>query len=138
MPDIAHTATDMIAGMTPVLIPGTYVFASLPDDQAAAPLLPRAIALFREAEGISLILPRDVARAAGLSTQDPMRCITLNVYSSLTGVGLTAAVASALGAAGIACNMVAACHHDHAFVPAAAADTALDILKALQAAPPQP
>ena len=62
-----------------------------------------------------------------------MRCITLQVHSALDGVGLTAAVAGALAAQGIACNMVAAYHHDHAFVPEAQAEAALAVLLALQA-----
>jgi hypothetical protein len=61
-----------------------------------------------------------------------MRCITLNVYSSLERVGLTAAVAQALADESIACNMVAAYHHDHAFVPASDADRAMAVLTALQ------
>jgi hypothetical protein len=48
-----------------------------------------------------------------------MACLTLRVHSALDGVGLTAAVASALAEIGIPCNMVAAFHHDHAFVPEA-------------------
>ena len=61
-----------------------------------------------------------------------MRCITLNVFSSLEGVGLTAAVSAALGDNGIACNMVAAFHHDHVFVPSKMGDQALEVLLSLQ------
>jgi hypothetical protein len=57
----------------------------------------------------------------------------IDVFSSLEGVGLTAAVASALSQADIACNMVAAYHHDHVFVPSNRADMAMEILTALQA-----
>ncbi|QOF70735.1 ACT domain-containing protein [Aminobacter sp. SR38] len=60
-----------------------------------------------------------------------MRRITLNVYSALDGVGLTAAVATALARHAIPCNMVAAYHHDHAFVPAARAEAALASLEEL-------
>jgi uncharacterized protein len=60
-----------------------------------------------------------------------MHCITLNVYSALDGVGLTAAVAGALAAEGIACNMIAACHHDHVLVPADSG-RAMAVLLALQ------
>jgi uncharacterized protein len=60
-----------------------------------------------------------------------MRQITLTVHSALDGVGLTAAVASALAAEGIACNMVAARHHDHVFVPEAQAQRALAVLERL-------
>ena len=82
---------------------------------------------------MSLLLPVSAAKAADLSIDQPMRCITLNVYSSLEGVGLTAAVATALADNGIACNMVAAFHHDHAFVPEALSETAMQVLKSLQA-----
>ena len=124
----------MIAEMTPELLPGDYVFCTVraPDD-AAAPI-GAALALFREEEGLSLILPKARAAAAGFPADAVMRCIRLNVYSALDGVGLTAAVAGALAGAGIACNMVAAFHHDHAFVPADRAEEALALLLALQAA----
>ncbi len=89
--------------------------------------------MFREAEGVSLILERGAARAAGFPVEAPMALITLNVYSALDGVGLTAAVATALARAGIACNMVAALNHDHVFVPIERAQEALAVLLALQA-----
>jgi hypothetical protein len=63
-----------------------------------------------------------------------MRRITLTVPSALDGVGLTAAVATALADAGIPCNVVAAFHHDHLFVPAAMAKRAVRVLLDLQAA----
>ncbi len=71
---------------------------------------------------LSLILP------AQDDAHDAMRQITLDVNSSLEGVGLTAAVSAALADRGIACNVVAAYHHDHIFVPEKDAETALDVL----------
>ncbi|KAJ02500.1 ACT domain-containing protein [Sulfitobacter mediterraneus] len=132
MPKIAHTASEMISGMSPELRLGSFVFASV-DDQVGAGLMARAVSMFREDEGLSLLLPAKVAETAGLPVDQPMRCITLNVYSSLEGVGLTAAVATALAENGIACNMVAAFHHDHAFVPEELSETAMQVLKSLQA-----
>ena len=132
MPEIAHSAHDMIAGMTPARVAGEFVYASVDADKADAALLSASICRFREAEGLSLIVPRDVARVHGLPDLSPMVCITLNVYSSLEGIGLTAAVSNALAANGIACNMVAAHHHDHAFVPATDADRAMAVLQRLQ------
>ena len=60
-----------------------------------------------------------------------MVMISLAVHSALDGVGLTAAVAGALAERGIACNMVAGHHHDHAFVPAADADRSIACLRTL-------
>ncbi|MGZ9811230.1 ACT domain-containing protein [Pseudoroseicyclus sp. H15] len=124
---------EMIAGMTPRLLPGTFVFCTITDPHALGTALPHARGLFAEAEGMSLILPVPQAEELGLSTTPAMRQITLEVFSSLEGVGLTAAVAGALAEAGIPANVVAARHHDHVFVPEAEAERAVAALEALQA-----
>ena len=59
------------------------------------------------------------------------RMITLRVHSSLSAVGLTAAVSTALSAAGVPCNVVAAFFHDHLFVPSGRAGEAIKILQDL-------
>ncbi len=129
---IAHTADEMIGGMTPELQPGEFVFVCFHDDSLCGQVLAAAVATYHEAEGLSAILPVEVAAGPGVAIGPLMRCITLRVHSALDGVGLTAAVAGALADAGIACNMVAAFHHDHAYVPAARAEEALGLLEALQ------
>lgn len=121
----------MIAGMSPELDPVIYHFCTFADAAAAEAARGSAIASFTEAEGTSLILPDEAARRHGVTSDLPMLRITLNVYSALDGVGLTAAVAGVLAAQGIPCNMVAAYHHDHAFVPAAEAPRAMQILTEL-------
>lgn len=126
----AKTAAEMIGGMDPVMVAGDVAFASITDPAELARLLPLARAVFREVESISMILP--LADYPDRANAQPMRQITLNVYSDLEGVGLTAAVASALAEEGIACNMVAAHHHDHVFVPSDRATEALTILLELQ------
>ncbi|MEQ9259134.1 MAG: ACT domain-containing protein [Roseovarius sp.] len=121
----------MIAGMAPEIDGETWHFCTVADDAVAALHFPEALGLFREAEGVSLILPEEAARRHGFDTAMPMARITLTVHSALDGVGLTAAVAGALAEEGIACNMVAGYHHDHAFVPRADAARALAILQEL-------
>lgn len=109
---------------------GVYAFALAPPgfDAAALP----AIATVRETEGLTLVLEDSHARAAGLQVRARMAWMTLQVESGLDDVGLTAAVAGALAGAGIACNVIAAVHHDHLFVPIESADAALAVLQALQ------
>ncbi|MGI3184809.1 ACT domain-containing protein [Nioella aestuarii] len=119
----------MIRGMAPVLDPERWHFCLATDPATAARAAP--LATFREDEGLSLILSDRDAAGLGLTTDLPMARITLTVHSALDGVGLTAAVATALAEAGIPCNMVAAFHHDHAFVPLDDAPGALAILQAL-------
>ncbi|MFD0979374.1 ACT domain-containing protein [Tropicimonas aquimaris] len=115
----------MVRQMAPRLVPGHFAFRTLLDPDELAEVLPRAQGMFREAEGISVIVP--VPPGAPLA----MRQITLEVHSALDGVGLTAAVSGAFAALGIPCNMVAAHHHDHVFVPEDQAEAALDALRAL-------
>jgi hypothetical protein len=124
MGDRVRDTDSMIAGMSPRLVPGVFVYRTVSGDEMAA-LLPQARSMFREDEGVSLVLPG--------APDDPlaMRQITLDVHSALDGVGLTAAVAAALAAEGIPCNIIAAHHHDHVFVPVGQAESAVAVLRAL-------
>ena len=122
----------MLALMEAVIEPGEVVFCSTTAPTTIATAAPLALATFREAEGLSLILWAEDARALGFPCDVPMQRITLQVFSSLEGIGLTSAVAGALTGAEIPCNMVAAFHHDHVFVPAQMAGAALEVLRRLQ------
>ncbi|MBO9124314.1 MULTISPECIES: ACT domain-containing protein [unclassified Rhizobium] len=124
----------MLRGMTPSLDAKDYVFCTTEDEQLAVQAAPLSLGWFREAEGVSLILLAGDAQRLGFDTALIMRRITLTVFSSLEGVGLTAAVATALANHNISCNMVAAYHHDHVFVPTANAEEAMRVLLELQAA----
>jgi len=121
---------EMLAQMAPRLDPVRYCFMVITPDSAPQ-ALGAAIGTFREDEGVTAIVPEPVARELGEEGPAFAR-ITLMVHSSLEGFGLTAAVASALAEHGIACNMIAAYHHDHAFVPAGDAERAMEVLEALQ------
>ncbi|MEL7347929.1 MAG: ACT domain-containing protein [Pseudomonadota bacterium] len=117
----------LLAGMTPVMAEGVYVFATLPPGTA----VPAGLSLrmrFEEAEGTTLILGREEAARAGLDAVFESRMITLSVHSSLEAVGFMAAIATRLAAAGISVNPVAGFHHDHLFVPADRAEEAIAIL----------
>ena len=123
----------MIARMNPRLDNETYIFGTLASiSDPPAELLASALSLFQEGEGTSLIVPEKIADRHGLDTSQPMQRIILQVHSDLEGVGLTAAVATALTAAGIPCNMVAAFHHDYVFVPEDDAEDALECLQEVQ------
>lgn len=112
----------MVAGMSPELVAGRFAFLSFAGEVPTR-LADAAISTFREVEGVSMIVPSDLA-----PKEPAMRLITLNVFSSLEGVGLTAAVSAALAEENIPCNVVAAFHHDHIFVPEDCADRALIVL----------
>lgn len=109
---------------------GVYAFVTVSGDFDAVALRP--LATFREQEDTTLVVEESRARAAGLPILFRAAWLTLDVHSDLGAIGLTAAVASALAGAGIACNVISAAHHDHLFVPLEDADAALAALNALQ------
>lgn len=112
---------DMLAGMRPELDERSFAFLVVAKGDPAPG---NAFALVHEAEGTTAIVPAQDAEFL-------FACITLAVHSDLQGVGLTAAVSSALAAKGIACNVIAGFHHDHIFVPRERGIEALGILEAL-------
>jgi hypothetical protein len=120
--------SELLRSLRPVQISGVFAFCTLP---AGASIPSSTISWFREAEGISIILPLNDAIAAGLNVEFEAAWITLTVHSDLAAVGLTAAVATALTKVGISCNMVAGCRHDHLFVPVERAAEALRVLQQL-------
>lgn len=122
----------MLAGMTPVLMDGSYFFCSTDDAEIITAAASGSLATFREDEGTSLVLSEAEASKCGFDLSTPMCRIVLEVFSALDGVGLTAAVATALAEEGIPCNIISAYHHDHVFVPESMARRAIQILEDVQ------
>ncbi|WP_457972173.1 N-acetyltransferase [Arthrobacter sp. D1-17] len=122
----------LLATMHPVLRGGEYVYVLWPHGK---PLLPGIEAAVREAEGLTVVLPRAEADAHGLKYDFVAAWITLEIHSELEAVGLTAAVSRALTDARISCNVLAGFHHDHLLVPVAETARALEVLRELSTAP---
>ena len=122
----------LLAKMQPELLPGAYVFCTVPEGRHSDHKELQPIAWYAEDEGLSLVVPEETAHAAGVLCSETFRCIVLRVHSSLVAVGLTAAVSSRLAAHGIPANMIAAFHHDYLLVPAEQAKEALGLLKEIQ------
>ncbi|MDH4561957.1 ACT domain-containing protein [Pseudomonas sp. BN411] len=121
----------LIRNMSPQLNPGQFVFCTLDDAARLQGSVP--LGSFREQEGLTVILERDEADRLNLSYDYTAAWITLQVHSSLSAVGLTAAFAAALAQAGVSCNVVAGYFHDHLFVASEDAERAVSTLRALAA-----
>lgn len=119
----------LLRQLSPALDPERYAYAATRRSQALDALAP--IAVFEEAEGLSVIAPLKRLEDQGIDPVFICRRITLEANSALEAVGLTAAVSQALAGAGISANIVAALHHDHVFVLENKADEALSVLKRL-------
>lgn len=119
----------LLRSLNPVLNPGEYVFCvaenlHLLDSNDL-------VMTFREKEGSTVILRKELADKLTLKYDFVVSWITLEVHSSLAAVGLTARFSSVLAAEGISCNVVSGYYHDHIFISATDAPKALNLLKAL-------
>lgn len=118
----------LLESLHPVVREGDYVYALWPHGK---PLEGAVEAAVREAEGLTVVLRREEADRLGLAYDFVAAWITLQIHSALEAVGLTAAVSTALTAAGISCNVLAGFHHDHLLVPAGQSGRAMDVLELL-------
>jgi uncharacterized protein len=119
----------LLKSMRPVLHDGEYVFCVVDDLVRISP--GDIMMLFKEKEGVTIIVEKSVAARSGLSCSAVFSWISLTVHSSLEAVGLTAAFSRALANEGISCNVVAGYHHDHIFVPLNDSDRAIMALNRL-------
>jgi hypothetical protein len=119
----------LLRTMEPVLHPEPYGYGLW----AGGVQLIEPFATVSEAEGLTIVAPLADLQAAGMRSE-PWARISLTVHSDLAAVGLTAAFATALGAEGISCNVIAGYHHDHLFVQWDRRTQAMAALQALSRA----
>lgn len=119
----------LLRSMEPQHNEGEYVFCTM---KTLPPIdINNIICFFKEDEGITVIIKREIADELNFKYDFVASWITLRIHSSLEAVGLTAAFSTALGAKNISCNVIAAYHHDHIFVALKDIDDAMEALKEL-------
>lgn len=116
----------LLRTMNPALHTEPVVFCAL-RNMTDVPL--EAIASFREAEGLTLVMPRSVAEELEIEFSYVAAWITLTVHSDLDAVGFLAAITQSLAASGISCNVFSAVYHDHLFVPFVRGEDAMNVLR---------
>ncbi len=105
----------LLRSMKPVLHdePYGYVVAS---GQPNPMMVEHAFAVIREPEGTTLVAKLSQLKRAGLNSPEEWARISLEIHSSLSAVGLTAAFATKLGSRNISANVIVGYYHDHIFV----------------------
>ena len=82
--------TTLLQGMTPVLHPDILVFLNLTNaDNPPAEIRDKSVFTFREQEGNTYVVDREVVERLGYQYEFPCRRVTLNIHSSLQAVGST-------------------------------------------------
>jgi len=114
--------------MNPELMPGQFVFCTVSEDlirkMKVSPLL-----IFREHEGVTIIVEKNVADEYYLSYENVWAMITLTVHSDLNAVGFLAVITGKLAEHNISVNAVSGFYHDHLFVPSEKKEECLQLLK---------
>ncbi len=125
----------LLAHLEPRIRKEEYVYCVLPSG-CSDWLSLRPVGWFKEEEGITLILEKEIARQLKLPCDFQCRLITLSVHSSLSAVGLLAAVTARLAESGISVNVISAFYHDHLLVPTDKAEEAMGILNLIAESTP--
>ncbi|MFP3594192.1 ACT domain-containing protein [Chryseobacterium sp. SIMBA_038] len=119
----------LLQSMKPHLNEGEYVFCTV--EKLPNIDLNEIICFFKEQEGITLIIKKELADQLHFKYEFVASWITLEIHSSLEAVGLTAAFSKALTSKNISCNVIAGYFHDHIFVSVDDANNAMEELKRL-------
>lgn len=124
----------LLQSLAPRLGSNDYTFCTVParrvqDLEQLVTVQP--VLMFREYEGVTLVVRTSEAQRLGLGGSSGWRRITLLAHSHLEATGLTAVVSGALAESGIPANMVAGFFHDHVFVPTDRAEEAVGVLQSL-------
>ena len=112
----------LVSGLTVYRHEGVWEFVTGTQSEVSS-----AVMSFREREGWTHIVPAAKTTVAS----DRFSWLELAVHSGLNAVGFLAIIAKTLADENIPCNAVAACFHDHIFVPEAMAERATAALEAL-------
>ena len=130
-PVAVHDLDELLAQLSVRRRPGRWCIVS----DVTVPFGMAVAATIVEDEGTTSVLSVTDAERLGARPEFVAAWLTVEVRSALGAVGLTAALATALAAENIACNVLAGYHHDHLLVPVEKADRAVAVLEALRDSP---
>ena len=120
--------SNLLNNLQPNLLNEDYVFITLEDFSLEFSNQLDPIATFKEKEGLTLVIKEEKAKQEDFEYNSVFKCISLGAHSSLTGVGLIAAISKLLSNEGITCNVFSGYFHDHLFVQKSLSKTALELL----------
>jgi len=118
---------NILNNLQPELLTEDYVFITSDDNPNSENEL-NPIATFKEKEGVTLVITQERAQGNNLQYNSVFSCISLGVHSSLTSVGLIAAISKSLSDNDIACNVFSGYFHDHIFVQKSLSTRALEVI----------
>ncbi|MBI2541984.1 ACT domain-containing protein [Candidatus Woesearchaeota archaeon] len=119
----------LLKSIKPKLMGESFVFCTVKNLKLK--LKDEAIMIFKEKEGITIILEKKIADQNKISYENEWAMITLTVHSNLNAIGFLAVITNKLASNGISINAVSAYYHDHLFVPIGKSKEAMKLLNEL-------
>lgn len=120
----------LLKSIDPRLVDDEFVFCKISETRFSqldiTPLL-----MFKEEEGVTLIVTKEIADLNSLAYTGIWSWIILSVHSNLTAIGFLAAITNKLANSGVSVNVVSAYFHDHLFVPREQAHKVMSLLEEL-------
>ncbi len=117
------------ASLPPRMMEDDFVFCSGPDTAYGDFAGLRPLASLMKAEGVTMMVSREVADKAGLTYDAVSRGTTLRARSGLEVVDFTAAIEDRVADGDINANKIAVYFYDDIFAPAKKGDRAVTVLK---------
>jgi hypothetical protein len=118
----------MLSALASRLVLGGFVFCTVPSTRKNEYAGLSPLVMFREHEGLTLVLDVESADKACLDNSAVLLYITVGVEHALDSVGLTARVSPQLAKRGISASVIAAYYHDPIFLPARRVEEAVSAL----------
>ncbi len=126
----------LVKSMSPKLIDGDFVFCSVSEKRLSEMRI-TPLSIFKEEEGIAIIVTRQTADINSLTYSRIWSLITLTVHSDLSAVGFLALITDKLTKSEISVNVISAYYHDHLFVPKEKTEQALSLLNEITTSTPE-
>jgi hypothetical protein len=117
----------LLKSMHPELESEAFVFLTSLEGFALQDM-ENALMIFKETEGVTLLVKEEVAQQMQKGYEQKWAKITLTIHSDLNAVGFLAAILPKLAEADISVNLVSAFFHDHLFIPWEKREVAMVIL----------
>ncbi|MFX1284150.1 MAG: ACT domain-containing protein [Promethearchaeota archaeon] len=120
----------LLKQIKPKIVNEEFVFCTISKDLLSE-LKIEPLMMFKEEEGITLIVKKKIADDFTLHYTGVWAWIILTVHSNLSAVGFLSTITETLAKSGISVNIVSAYYHDHLFVPIEISDQVMVLLEEL-------
>lgn len=132
MTQARHKLKDILENLDPKILQSEFIFMSSNGDLIELIKALDPIGFFKEKEGNTLVISKELADKFNVEYDSVFSCISLGVNSSLDSFGLISTISRELTKNEISSNVFSGFYHDHIFVQADKAYKALKVIESIK------